>query len=89
MDDIRSHIPSVISNRQTSLDQSWEIRSNLGDVQSYKSLILSDRQASLDQSWGNPNNADVDQISVRRETLGSTPSLRHKKEEDGCCCVIQ
>jgi hypothetical protein len=88
MNDVRSHIPSVIFNRQTSLDQSWEIRSNLGDVQSYKSSVMSDRQTNLDQSWGNRNNADVDQISVRSEPLGSTPSLRHKKDEDGCCCVI-
>jgi hypothetical protein len=49
---LASHIPSVISNRQTSLDQSWEIRNNMGDVQSYESLILSNRQASIDQSWG-------------------------------------
>ena len=49
---------------------------------------MSDKQTSLDQSWGNRNNANVDQISVRRETLGSTPRFRHKKEEDECCCVI-
>ena len=60
MDDVRSHIPSVIS----------------------------DRQESFEQNWGNRNNAEVEQISVRHETLGSAPSLRHQKEEDGCCCVI-
>ena len=86
--DVQSYKSLILSDRQASLDQSWGNRNKLGDVQSYKSSVMSDRQTNLDQSWGNRNNADVDQISVRSEPLGSTPSLRHKKDEDGCCCVI-
>ena len=86
--DVQSYKSLILSDRQASLDQSWGKRNKLGDVQSYKSSVMSDRQTSLDQSWGNRNNVDVDQISVRRETLGSTPRFRHKKEEDECCCVI-
>ena len=86
--DVQSYRSLILSDRQASLDQSWGKRNKLGDVQSYKSSVMSDRKTSLDQSWRNRNNADVDQSSVRRETLGSTPRLRHKKEEDGCCCVI-
>jgi hypothetical protein len=63
----------ILSDRQASLDQSWGIRNKLGDVQSYKSSVMSDRQTSFDQSRENRNNADVKQISVRHETLGSTP----------------
>jgi len=86
--DVQSYKSLILSDRQASLDQSWGNRNKLGDVQSYKSSVMSDRQTNIDQSWGNRNNADVDQISVKRETLGSTTSLRLKKEEDGCCCVI-